>query len=187
MRWCSGTLLVMNPQAPELTADLTDKSQRMSQQKFSRTMVDQFAAIPGATLRTNLEPELSAGVIKLALNRGNTASAYDALWKRHRIAIAMTVLGLNLLDTVRASISSAGISRIYLVTHAWHMPRAQAAFEYAGFAVIPAPTGYAVKRNRPPEDFVPSADGFVLSAHFCHEVLGAIWYRLKRHWITGSS
>lgn len=86
-----------------------------------------------------------------------------------------------------AILKPAGISRIYLVTHAWHMPRAQAAFEYAGFAVIPAPTGYAVKRNRLPEDFVPSADGFVLSAHFCHEVLGAIWYRLKRSWITGSS
>ncbi|HJV43663.1 efflux RND transporter permease subunit [Caulobacter sp.] len=34
----------------ELTADLTDKSQRMSQQQFSRQMVDKFAEIPGARI-----------------------------------------------------------------------------------------------------------------------------------------
>ncbi|USQ95140.1 efflux RND transporter permease subunit [Caulobacter sp. RL271] len=34
----------------ELTADLTDKGQRISQQQFSRQMVDQFAAIPGARI-----------------------------------------------------------------------------------------------------------------------------------------
>ncbi len=34
----------------EVTADLTDKKQRISQQQFSRQMVDQFAAIPGARI-----------------------------------------------------------------------------------------------------------------------------------------
>ncbi|UAL09877.1 efflux RND transporter permease subunit [Caulobacter segnis] len=34
----------------ELTADLTDKSKRMSQQQFSRQMVDKFAEIPGARI-----------------------------------------------------------------------------------------------------------------------------------------
>jgi HAE1 family hydrophobic/amphiphilic exporter-1 len=33
-----------------VTADLTDKGQRISQQQFSRQMVDQFAAIPGARI-----------------------------------------------------------------------------------------------------------------------------------------
>ncbi len=34
----------------QITADLTDKSKRMSQQQFSRQMVDQFAQIPGARI-----------------------------------------------------------------------------------------------------------------------------------------
>ena len=34
----------------ELTADLTDKKERISQKVFSRQMVDQFAAIPGARI-----------------------------------------------------------------------------------------------------------------------------------------
>jgi uncharacterized SAM-binding protein YcdF (DUF218 family) len=37
-----------------------------------------------------------------------------------------------------------GVQRIALVTHAWHMPRAAAAFEKAGLAVTPAPMGYVL-------------------------------------------
>ena len=78
-----------------------------------------------------------------------------------------------------ALLERAGIRRIYLVTHAWHMPRARAAFESAGFTVIPAPTRFAMRRNLRVEDFVPTAEGFMLSARFCREVLGSIWYRLR--------
>ena len=38
----------------------------------------------------------------------------------------------------------SGVQRIALVTHAWHMPRAVAAFEKTGLAVTPAPMGYAL-------------------------------------------
>jgi len=79
----------------------------------------------------------------------------------------------------RAILARAGIDRIYLVTHAWHMPRAQAAFERAGFTVVPAPTRFAMVRNLRLADFIPDADGLSLSARFCREVLGSIWYRLK--------
>jgi selenocysteine lyase/cysteine desulfurase len=41
-------------------------------------------------LKTNLEPELSGGVVKFRLKTLPTAQAYDLLWKRHRLAIAMT-------------------------------------------------------------------------------------------------
>jgi len=88
----------------------------------------------------------------------------------------------NTLDNARNSyaiLNAAGIRRIYLVTHTLHMPRAQRAFESAGFTVIAAPTRYASRRDRQLEDFVPSADGFLLSAHFCREMLGSIWYRLN--------
>lgn len=76
-------------------------------------------------------------------------------------------------------LSAAGVKRIYLVTHALHMPRAQRAFESAGFTVVPAPTRYAIRHDRDLVDFLPSVDGLLLSSYFCRELLGAIWYRLK--------
>jgi uncharacterized SAM-binding protein YcdF (DUF218 family) len=91
-------------------------------------------------------------------------------------------LSHNTFENARNSfavLNAAGIRRIYLVTHAWHMPRALRVFEAAGFIVIAAPTRFA--KLGPPRlaDFVPNADGLMQSARFCHEVLGAIWYRLK--------
>lgn len=49
--------------------------------------------IPGLELKTNLEPELSAGVVKFRLSGVPTQRAYDTLWARRRIAIAMTPSG----------------------------------------------------------------------------------------------
>jgi selenocysteine lyase/cysteine desulfurase len=52
-----------------------------------------LAEIPGVQLRTNLEPELSGGVVKCKLVKVDTRRAYDTLWTKHRIAIAMTASG----------------------------------------------------------------------------------------------
>ena len=49
--------------------------------------------IPAVQLKTNVEPELSAGVVKLRLKSIPTLQAYNALWERHRMAIAMTASG----------------------------------------------------------------------------------------------
>jgi selenocysteine lyase/cysteine desulfurase len=49
-----------------------------------------LAELPRVELRTNLEPELSGGVAKFRLKGMPTARAYDLLWERHRLAIAMT-------------------------------------------------------------------------------------------------
>jgi isopenicillin-N epimerase len=56
-------------------------------------MKRQLSEVGGVTLKTNLEPELSAGVIKCDIKRVPTKNAYDALWEHHRIAIAMTASG----------------------------------------------------------------------------------------------
>jgi len=73
----------------------------------------------------------------------------------------------------------AGIERIYLVTHAWHMPRARLAFERAGFAVIPAPTGFATRFELTILDFLPNAEALSGSTRFCHEILGIAWYYVR--------
>lgn len=73
----------------------------------------------------------------------------------------------------------AGIDRIYLVTHAWHMRRARVAFEHAGFTVIPAPTGYTTSFRPTLIDFLPDAPALDDSGRFFREGIGIGWYRLR--------
>jgi uncharacterized SAM-binding protein YcdF (DUF218 family) len=76
-----------------------------------------------------------------------------------------------------AILRAAGIERIYLVTHSWHMPRARAAFARAGLAVTPAPTVFT---DAPPWHiaFAPSVTALRNSYYALHELLGGLWYRL---------
>ncbi len=88
----------------------------------------------------------------------------------------------NTLENARLSwqiLAPAGIRRIYLVTHAWHMQRAVMAFRAAGFDVVPAPTNYTRRSPGGLLDFLPSAGALKDSEHFMHEVIGMLWYRLK--------
>lgn len=70
--------------------------------------------------------------------------------------------------------------RVFLVTHAAHMPRARAAFVKAGFDPVPVPHGYF---GTPPgtgwEDWLPSAYGVSVNWLAVHEFVGALWYRLR--------
>lgn len=79
----------------------------------------------------------------------------------------------------RQLLKQAGITRIYLVTHAWHMPRALKAFEAEGFKVVPAPTAYTTRYRIDLLAFVPNAYALNESRIFMHELLGGLWYRLK--------
>jgi uncharacterized SAM-binding protein YcdF (DUF218 family) len=85
----------------------------------------------------------------------------------------------NTLENARASflmLNAAGVRRVYLVTQAWHMPRAKLAFTSTGFTVIPAATGYATRFELTALDFLPSASALVDSARFFHEAIGMGWY-----------
>jgi uncharacterized SAM-binding protein YcdF (DUF218 family) len=79
----------------------------------------------------------------------------------------------------RRILRETGISRIYLVTHAWHMPRARHAFEQAGFQVIPAGIAYFAPLEAKPAYVVPSGGALELSGTFFREIAGIVWYRLK--------
>lgn len=83
---------------------------------------------------------------------------------------------------------AAGIGHVLLVTQAWHMPRAVAAFEREGVEVTPAPT-YFIHRapakadDRPTTgkmvDWLPQASAFGYSAYAVHELIGQAYYRLR--------
>jgi uncharacterized SAM-binding protein YcdF (DUF218 family) len=69
-----------------------------------------------------------------------------------------------------------GITRVALVTHAWHIPRAIVSFERAGLSVIPAPTGFHRSPVRP-LDFLPFR--YTESRYALHEWIGLLWHRLR--------
>ncbi len=74
-----------------------------------------------------------------------------------------------------------GIRKVFLVTHAWHMPRAMNAFRRTGIEPVAAPTGFAGVREpeKGLEEWLPSANAFNKSYYALHEHLGGVWYRLR--------
>jgi uncharacterized SAM-binding protein YcdF (DUF218 family) len=76
-------------------------------------------------------------------------------------------------------LQQAGIRKIYLVTHAWHMPRSAEVFRRAGFEVVEAPTAFTTRYQTDLLTFLPQARSLYDSKIFVHEVIGLFWYRVK--------
>jgi len=84
----------------------------------------------------------------------------------------------NALNSFRI-LRNEGVKKIYLVTHAWHMPRSSNVFRNAGFDVIEAPTSFTTRYRIDALAFLPNAASLYGSKLFFHEVVGLIWYRIK--------
>lgn len=88
----------------------------------------------------------------------------------------------NTLENARYSadiLRPAGISRVLVVSHAWHMPRARLSFADTDLQMIPAPTGFTTRFRLSWLDLLPSAGGLERSRLACHEWVGMLWYRVK--------
>lgn len=78
-------------------------------------------------------------------------------------------------------LAQRGVYRVFLVTHALHMPRAVAVFEHAGLDVIAAPTAF----HRPhPMDrgiaaWLPRIEAMRRTDQALHEYIGMMWYGLR--------
>lgn len=72
-----------------------------------------------------------------------------------------------------------GITRVALVTHAWHMPRSVTVFEQQGLQVTPAPTAYSTRAHPVLLDYVPSAGALNNTRKALHELLGRLWYAVR--------
>lgn len=79
----------------------------------------------------------------------------------------------NAIQTAQL-LQADGVSRIALVTHAWHMPRSIQQFEAAGLVVTPAPMGYVRSDARALLQWLPSATGLRDSTWVLREWLG-LW------------
>lgn len=80
-----------------------------------------------------------------------------------------------------AMLKAAGITRIALVSHGWHLPRAVELFERQGFEVLPAPIGFTTQGPSLLAQSLPSAGSLEGSSVALHEWLGIfVRYATKR-------
>ncbi|MFP5419519.1 MAG: YdcF family protein [Gammaproteobacteria bacterium] len=89
---------------------------------------------------------------------------------------------LTTWDNARFSaplLEQAGVQRIALVTHAWHLRRAAPLFEAQGLTVIPAGTEFSSARVDSVFDLLPTPAGLRSSGFALHEWLGILWYKLR--------
>jgi uncharacterized SAM-binding protein YcdF (DUF218 family) len=71
--------------------------------------------------------------------------------------------------------------RVILVTSAFHMPRAASLFERQGFDVVRFAVDYRVEeRQTTPMTFMPDADALDKSSDAIRELLGRVYYAIKR-------
>jgi uncharacterized SAM-binding protein YcdF (DUF218 family) len=83
-------------------------------------------------------------------------------------------------DTLENAVKSAallkadGVTRIYLVTHADHMPRAQSNFEAQGLTVVPLATGFTPIATLSSWYFIPSFDGLIINRARLHNLLASL-------------
>lgn len=133
--------------------------------------------------RETLKPILVTGGAPLGNSTSEAEQMKQVLEHEFNVPVHwIEVASDNTLENAqlcRQMLKQAGISRIYLVTHAWHMPRAVQAFQTAGFQVVPAPTGYTTRYRTDLLAFVPNAYALRDSRIFLHELIGMLWYQLK--------
>ena len=78
----------------------------------------------------------------------------------------------------QAVLAQKQVDRIFLVTQAWHMPRAVAVFEKTGLSVIPAPTAFLGNHAFNWNNVLPSPGGISMTRYALREMAAHIWYMI---------
>jgi uncharacterized SAM-binding protein YcdF (DUF218 family) len=76
-------------------------------------------------------------------------------------------------------LAQKGIDHVFLVTQAFHMPRAVAIFEQMGLKVTPAPTQFDSVTGVSLFDLLPDAGAVEDSYYALHELVGRLWYAVR--------
>jgi len=80
-----------------------------------------------------------------------------------------------------AMLKADGISRVYVVTHAWHMRRSLLAFRRVGIDAVPAPVRSDPWPRLRPGEFLPKTSAWVNSFYAMHEWVGIAYYSARFH------
>ena len=140
----------------------------------------------GAQLARDTQlPVLVSGGRPLRAENSEAAVMADILQREFGVPVRWREEGS--LDTAgnarhsAAILRQAGITRVLLVTQAFHMPRARLLFEAAGLQVVPAPAHFVSKTGGgfATGDLLPSASALHHSFYALHEWLGIAWARLS--------
>jgi len=136
--------------------------------------------------RTHLPLIVSGGKLRKDYLLSEAQLMRDVLQKEFLVEV--NFMEKNSLDTHQNALFTAnllkniGVTDIFLVSNAWHLRRAVAAFEQQGINVLPAPTAYYGSRelfaNMTLMDFLPSGKAFQNSYYALHEYLGIVWYKI---------
>lgn len=119
------------------------------------------------------EAETGAAAMRTALLAWGVPSAAILMEERSRSTRG------NAVQTARLA-AHRGLRRLLLVTSAWHMPRAEAAFERVGLRVTPAPCDHHSVASSPGLiQLLPSASALAGSSRILRERLGLWAYRLR--------
>ena len=133
--------------------------------------------------RTGVPLLISGGVL-----RPDRRSAAEVLrdFVQDELSVPVRWIEKRSLTTRQNALFSAellrkeGITRVAVVTHAWHMPRAIDVCEAAGFTVLPAPTLPATSPANLRDAIVPRSRSFRDSSWAIHEWVGRRWYRFSQ-------
>lgn len=78
-----------------------------------------------------------------------------------------------------AMLRAEGIGSAFVVSHAWHLPRAETAFARLGFTVVSGPVRQARMPSGAFSDWVPRPDHLAQSWFALRELAGLLVYRLR--------
>ena len=134
----------------------------------------------------NLNKELNLPMV-LSGGRRNADSTPEAVMMNKVLVdeykILPVYLEVNAANThqqaieVKKLLEDETVTYLVLVTHAWHMRRAEHEFRYQGFDVIPAPMGY-LATGEYNINYIPSAAAMAISARALHEKYALLWKSL---------
>lgn len=79
---------------------------------------------------------------------------------------------------VKKILAEMEITKVVIVTHAWHMNRALSEFKAEGLETVPAPMGFMATATHT-IDYLPSAAAMNISARALHEHYAQIWLSLR--------
>jgi len=111
--------------------------------------------------------QVMADTLKQDFNAGEVWLEDKSLSTAENARLSQTVLAQKQVD------------RIFLVTQAWHMPRAVAVFEKTGLSVIPAPTAFLGTQAFNWNNILPSPGGISMSRYALREVAAYVWYLVR--------
>jgi len=135
--------------------------------------------------RTGL-PIIPSGGVVIAKGTPEAQLARDILINEFNVKVAAiedasrtTRENANLTKLL---LDKLGFSKILLVTHAWHMPRAIYVMTKAGVNAHPAPTSFQYKESEAQiQDWLPNTGAFLSSSWAIHEYVGKLWYQITNN------